>query len=119
MTVTLQPDVANQIAEIATQQHETIDSLVDVALRNYMMNYRRDKIRSETDAFHRQFRILARDYLGQYVAIHNQVVIDHDPDLRALHLRVHAGLGRMPVLLKQVTGEPEHELVFRSPKFES
>lgn len=118
MTITLQPDIADQISEVANQQHATVDSLVDRALRNYMANYRHEKIRSETDAFHRLFGNLVRDYFGQYVAIHNQEVIDHDPDLRALHLRVHARLGRMPVLLKQVTDEPEHELVFRSPKFE-
>ncbi len=50
--------------------------------------------------------------------MHNQQVIDYDPDLRTLHLRVHARLGRMPVLLKQVTADPEPDWVFRSPKFE-
>lgn len=117
-TVTLQPDIANQIAEIANQQHETIESLIDHALREYMANYRRAKIRSETEAFHQQQSSLVKNYLGQFVAIHNQQVIDHDPDLRTLHLRVHARLGRMPVLLKQVTVDSEPDLVFRSPKFE-
>ena len=48
----------------------------------------------------------------------NGQVIDHDQDVRTLHLRVFNQLGRVPVLLKKVTSEPDRELVFRSPRFE-
>ena len=50
--------------------------------------------------------------------MHQGTVIDHDLDLRTLHLRVFAQLGHTSVLLKQVTPEAERELVFRSPRFE-
>ena len=87
-------------------------------LTDHLRPYQREKIRAETDAFHAQKTELLTQYDGEYVAIHQSNVIDHDPDLRALHLRVFARLGHTPVLLKQVTPEAERELVFRSPRFE-
>ena len=75
------------------------------------------KLEIERDAFLRQHPSLLAQYRGEYVAMHEQRVIDHDPDIRTLHLRVFDRLGRTPVLLKQVTDEPERELVFRSPHF--
>lgn len=119
LTVTLQSDIATQLSELADQRHESVDELVDHALRNYMAHFLREKIRQETAAFYQQYQTLIKEYPGDFVAIHNQQVIDHDKNLRDLHLRIHNRLGRMPVLLKQVTAETDHELVFRSPKFEN
>ena len=70
------------------------------------------------EAFNRQRVKLLAQFSDEYVAVHNGQVIDHDKDLRTLHLRIFKRLGRMPVLLKQVTQEPARELVFRSPRFE-
>lgn len=118
LTITLQPDIEEQIIHLAHESQTPTDTIVDQALRAYMLHYRHEKIRSETVAFEQQRETLLRKYKGEYVAIHNSQMIDHDLDLRALHLRVFARLGRIPVLLKQVTDEPERELVFRSPRFE-
>lgn len=78
---------------------------------------RRAKIRVEREAFEQQHATLLANYPNQYVAVHNGQVIDHDPDLRTLHLRIFGRLGHTTVLLKKVTKEPERELVFRSPRF--
>ena len=85
---------------------------------DHLRPYQREKIRAETDAFHAQKTELLIQYAGEYVAMHQGAVIDHDLDLRALYLRIFARLGHTPVLLKQVTPEAERELVFRSPRFE-
>ncbi|MFN8490856.1 MAG: DUF5678 domain-containing protein [Caldilineaceae bacterium] len=118
LTVTLQPDIEEQVIHLANESQTNTDTVVDQALRAYMIHYRHEKIRSETLAFNQQQAALLNKYKGKYVAIHNGQVIDHDIDLRVLHVRVFARLGRIPVLLKQVTGGPERELVFRSPRFE-
>jgi predicted transcriptional regulator len=115
LTITLQPDIAGQVTELASNNHISTDAFVDQALRNHLAHFRREKIHSETAAFQQQQAMLLERYPEQYVAIHNGELIDHDADLRTLHLRIHARLGRMPVLLKQVTHEPERELVFRNP----
>ena len=57
-------------------------------------------------------------YPEEYVAVHNGQVVDHDHDLRTLHLRVFQLLGHVPVLLKKITRQPQREMVFRSPRFE-
>lgn len=117
-TIKLAPDIAEQITHLAEESQISTELFVDNALRKYLAHFRREKIRGETEAFNQQYMKLLTRFLGEYVAIHNGQVIDHDRDLRALHLRVFERLGRTPVLLKQVTQEPERELVFRSPRFE-
>lgn len=117
LTVTLKEDVASEIEELAEKAHVEPEAVVDKALRAYLLQRRREKIRAETQAFETQRDMLAQ-YYGHYVAMHEGQVIDHDPDLRTLHLRVFARLGNTLVLLKQVTNEPERELVFRSPRLD-
>ena len=117
ITINLKPDLAEQITYLAEKSQTSAEAIVDKALRSYVAQFRREKIRAETEAFNQQRKILLTKYLDQYVAIHNGQVIDHDQDLRTLHLRVFDRLGHTPVLLKQVTQEPERELVFRSPRF--
>jgi predicted transcriptional regulator len=117
-TITLKPDLAEQISSLADNNQTSAEAFVDKALRTYLAQFRRDKIRKEAEAFNRQRKKLFAKYPGQYVAIHNGQVIDNDQNLRTLHLRVYARLGHIPVLLKQVTREPDRELLFRSPRFE-
>lgn len=117
-TVTLAPDLAQQIENITGKDDAEATRFVDKAIRTYLTQMRREKIRTETEAFNAQFDKLLAKYRGQYVAVHKGHVIDHDTDLRALHLRVYAELGHTPVLLKQVLDKPERELVFRSPRLE-
>lgn len=120
LTITLKPDVAEQIRYLAGSGEAEVDTeaIVDKALRSYLTQLRREKIRAENEAFEQQHSALLTNYRSEYIAMHEGQVIDHDPDLRILHLRVFARLGHTPVLLKRVTVEPERELVFRSPRFE-
>ncbi len=118
LTITVKPDIAEQIGRLADETRMDTEALVDQALRAYLARFRQEKIRTEAQAFEQQRASLLRQYRGEYVAIHEGRVIDHDPDLRTLHLRVFARWGHTPVLLKKVTEEPERELVFRSPRFE-
>jgi len=76
------------------------------------------KIQAESRAFDALKADLLAKYPGEYVAVHNGEVIDHNPELRTLHLRVYEKYGRTPVLLKQVLAGPERELVIRSPRLE-
>lgn len=118
VTITLKPDVAEEITQLTAETQDSVEDLVNKAVRAYLSHMRREKIRTEAEAFERQRASLLATYRGEYVAMHQGQVIDHDPDLRTLHLRVFAQLGHAPVLLKQVTQEPAREIVFRSPHFE-
>ena len=116
-TVTLKPELAEQITHFTNGSQSTIDTFVDQAVREHLHEMARQKIRAETQAFEQQREILVETYLGQYVAIHDGQIIDHDPNLLALHLRIFERLGDVAVLLKKVTTEPERDLVVRSRRF--
>jgi hypothetical protein len=118
VTVTLKPDVAEQVSQLADETQTQAEAIVDEALRNYLAQARREKLEAENRAFEQQRVTLLAQYRGEYVALHGGRVIDHDPDVRALHLRVFAKLAHMPVLLKQVTESSDRELFLRSPRFE-
>lgn len=117
-TITLPSKLAQQIENFGGENESDRQAFVEKAIQAYLMQMRREKIEAETDAFNAQYEKLRENYSGYYVAIHQGKVIDHDLDLRTLHLRVYEQVGRTPVLLKQVTNEPERELTFRSPRLE-
>ena len=117
-TVTLNPDLVQQIENLSSKEDSDAQSFVERAVRAYLVQIQREKIRTETEAFNAQVKMLHAKYAGQYVAIHQGKVIDSDSDLRTLHLRVYELVGRTPVLLKRVMSEPEREIVFRSPRLE-
>ncbi len=116
-TIKLKAELAEQIEQLTGKGQSQAEAFVEKAVRSYILLYRREKIRVETKAFNQQIDELRQKYPGQFVAIHHELVIDHDLDLRTLHLRVHDKMGNIPILLKQITDKPERELVFRSPRF--
>lgn len=118
LTVTLKSDVAEQITRLAHEGQTDADTLVDRAVRSFLSQAQRIKLRAEQAEFERQKSSLLLRYRGQYIAMHAGQVIDHDADLRTLYLRVYARLTDTTVLLKRVTAESERELVIRSPKLE-
>jgi hypothetical protein len=61
---------------------------------------------------------LVKDYLGQYVAICNGQLVDHDRDPMALLERVRNRYLEQVVLRRNVEPTPERELRIRHPKFE-
>ena len=119
LTITLDSKLAEQIRQAAGDGESSAADFVEKAVRSYLAQFAREKIEAEAQFFERQKESLLKTYRGEYVAVHQGRVIDHDPDLRTLHLRVFSQFGHMPVLLRQVVEEPERELTFRSPRLES
>ena len=115
-TVTVKRDVVEQIDHLTSSTD--LEEVVEQALKMYLEEIRLKKIHIETIAFEQMLSDLLKQYEGEYVAVHQGQVIDHDIDLRELHLRVFEVMGHAAVLLKKVTKQPERDLVFRSPRFE-
>lgn len=76
------------------------------------------KIRREKAAFAAQQRELQQRCPGEYVAIHDGHVIDHDFSLAVLHRRVVQAVGAAPILLKRVDEPVTREFMLRSPRLE-
>jgi hypothetical protein len=70
----------------------------------------------EEAAYRAMHAELMAQYAGEYVAIHQGWLIDHDRDELALLRRLDAHYSDDVVLMKQVRLLPESELRFRSPR---
>ncbi len=77
----------------------------------------RPQMQKEEAAFEKMLPTLLPNYLGEYVAIYQQQLVDHDEDEIALVERVHATYPNAVILVKQVSNVPEQPIVFRSPRF--
>ena len=58
---------------------------------------------------------LRQKYLGEWVAVHDQKLVEHDSDGLALYRRVRARFGRISVLIRHVTEESVEEVWIRTP----
>lgn len=117
--VDLNPRLFEQVRWIARWQKVSTDELTSRALSSYLDRLEWEKLQSEMEAFQAQFPALRARYPDQYVALHEGQVIDHDPDLRALHGRVYARMGSVPVLLQKVTEAPAPDILVRGPRMEA
>jgi hypothetical protein len=118
-TIHLVPDLAEQIESLVGSDPAETQAFIENALRAHIARLHQSKIRRETEAFVAQHQELLAAYPEQYIAMHEGNVIDHDTDLRTLHLRVYQQVGHTPVLLKKVTdATATKELVFRSPRLQ-
>jgi hypothetical protein len=57
-------------------------------------------------------------YTGEYVAVHGGEVVDHDPDQRALYLRVRGRYEHRPVLIIRADWNTAPEFAIHSPRLE-
>lgn len=117
-TITLQPSLIEQLQQVASEQAVMPEELLETAVRTYLRQLEREKIKGEAEAFRFMHAELVEKFLGQYVAVHHGKVVDHDHDFQTLHSRIRQRFGRQPVLLRRVEVEAERTLVFRSPRFE-
>lgn len=113
------PTLLDTIEQAAQSQNLSTDEILDKAVWEYLDRWASQKIRSEQDAFAKLHTNLVTTYFGEYVAIHDGALVDHDQDHRTLHLRIRQKFGRMPILLRQVTEDINPPTLFwRSPRLE-
>jgi hypothetical protein len=76
------------------------------------------KIEREQQAYEAQHRALLAHYAGQYIAMHEGQVVDHDVDRVALSRRIRQHYGETAVLIKQVREESRLTIRVRSPRLQ-
>lgn len=114
--VTIPSSLLAEADKIAHQEGITVDQLVADALRQRLKQRRRDQFQAEARAFETMHARLLEEYHGQFVAICNGQVVDHDPDKKMLYRRVRRRYGRTPVYFQQVTEETLPTFRLRSPR---
>lgn len=105
-----------QLKTIAKEEGTTPQILGEKAIRRYLRHETRRKIQREEDAFRAMHAELLNEYPGQFVAIYRGQVIDRDSDQLALYHRVEQHHASTPVLIRQITSEPQETYFFRSPR---
>ncbi len=74
-------------------------------------------MRREEAAFRKLHSSLYKKYAGEYVALHNEQLIDHDSNQVALYRRIRQQHPGEFVWIGPVNESPDEVLVFRSPRF--
>jgi hypothetical protein len=113
--IELRPDLLGFLEHDAKAQSLSVNDIVNEAVEQYVRERQRAKLDREIEAFLGMHGELRRQYLGQWVAIHDQTLVDHDPDQMALYQRIRARFGRTSVLIRRVSDEPDRDVWLRSP----
>ena len=111
----LRADLRETLERDAEQDARSISDIVNEAVERYVRERQRAKLDKEIAAFEAIHAELRQKYLGQWVAINNQRLVDHDPDRLVLYRRTRSQYGHTSVLLREVTEQPQEEVWFRTP----
>jgi len=116
MTLNLSPHTLTALEEMATHYGLDANELIDNALKIYRRRLEETKIEAEKRQFLVQHNRLKENYLGQFIAMHEGQVVDHDPDFVSLHQRIRQKYGHEAILIRRVEIEPDRPLLMRSPR---
>ncbi len=98
----------------ATSGQQVIITFLEEAL----VDSQDDPLAQEEATFIAMHDQLREKYFGEYVAIHNQALVDHDKDLERLSLRISKRFGTEAVWIAPVQESPQEEWVIRSPRLD-
>jgi predicted transcriptional regulator len=117
-TIELRPELQAMLEENAHREAKSISDMLNEALEYYFEAKQEEKLNKEVEAYEAIHAELWRTRPYQWVAFHNQQLIDHDTDHVSLYRRIHARYGRIAILIRQVREQPVEEIWWRSFRIE-
>jgi len=102
-------------------QRDVAEVLLESITRSFVpfpVDPNRAGMNQNVEAFHALHPTLVETYLGQFVAIHEGQLVDHDSDPISLLQRVRARYPNRVVLRRKVESVPERELRINHPQIE-
>lgn len=122
ITLPLPEEMYRQLQQLATEtQRNVVDVLLEAVSKQfptYPVNPNREAMKKEIAAYEKMHTDLAQKYLGEYVAIYQGKLVDHDPDPVALHQKLTAKYPNKVILSRRVQSDPKPVLQMRSPRLE-
>jgi len=109
-------ELADEIRREAEAEGTTTEAVLAAAWRHYRTLAQRKKIEAEMAWWESRPPEERARYAGEYVAVHNKEVVDHDPDPVALNGRVRKRFGRIAVMM--IPAEGPREIRILSPRLE-
>ena len=114
----IEPGLVQRVTQLAKTQKRPPEDVLETAVRNYLEALEEQAIHLETEAFWRQHDDLLAGYPGQYVAMRQGSVVDHDRNVSHLEAHVCERFGSLPVLIAPVTPAPRCELHWRAARID-
>ena len=122
ITLPIPEDVYRQVENVAaTTNRDVVEVLLETISHTFApfpVNPNRVAMKKEIEAYKAMHPELVKKYLGQYVAIYQGQLVDHDADPVALHRRVAAEFPHKTLLSRLDQEEAEPVLHMRSPHLE-
>lgn len=121
VNISISQALYRRVRELARLRQRPVDDVLEAAvtLAEAALGPSADEevaMAREEAAYQTMHAELMARYAGEYVAIYQGQLIDHDPSELALLRRLDAQYPHEVVLMKQVRPLPEPELRFRSPR---
>jgi hypothetical protein len=120
ITITVSNEIYRQIVKQAEADRRHVSDIVNDVLTDTFshpksgVNPSRERMLKEVEAYKNMHASLVEKYFGQYVAIYQGELVDHDADKEALFFRIREKYPHQVVLQRQVLPEPDPVLRFRS-----
>jgi len=109
--VAIEPQLYNRVEQASDEHQIGVDRLLTEAIRRYLWELDRRKISEESQTYHQHHAELKMQYLGQFIAMCNGQVVDHDREVAALRQRVRQRFGWKPVMITLVEDVAERAFV--------
>jgi hypothetical protein len=109
--IILNEPLASEIRRTAETEGVNAEELIGAALRQYRFQSQRKKIDAELAWWRGQPSSERARYRSEFVAVHQQAVVDHDRDEELLRQRVRSNYGKTAILLTPAEGEREFKIV--------
>ena len=116
--IVIEDNLFAQLQRKALGSGADIAALAHEAIQRYLQEEEQQKMQQEIAAFHDLHPELLEHFPGQYVAVYQGQVVDHDSEQLALYLRIRQRYPDEVVLIRQVRSEAEKTWTMRTPKFE-
>ena len=111
MTVTIPPKLYKRVQVVAQKQRRDVDDVAREMLEQGLLSLEGFPIKEdrerEKNAFRRLHPALQAQYMGEYVAIYGEELVDHDVDQATLIARIDKKYPDTFVLIRPVKQEPE------------
>jgi hypothetical protein len=117
-TVELDEIAARELANWARAHAVDPSVLASEAILAHLRLQAERKLDEEAEAFKRLHPELVQSIFGEYAAIHDGELVDHDVNLATLYGRIQKRFEGIPVLLRKVKTDPEEVIYVRSPRIE-
>lgn len=114
-TIVVEPKVFEELQREAQMQARDMSEIANETLAKYLKMRRQERIQDEIAAYLGLHAELKEKYLGEWVAIYERQLVDHDFETINLYRRVRERFGNTPVLIRQVEPEPDPILYVRTP----